>query len=129
MNLEIGAIYEKDIEITEKAVRDFATLSNDMNPLHLDDEYASKSIFKKRVVHGMLIISYLSGILGMDFPGKGTIYLSQNIKFIRPVYVGETIKFLLTVIAAEPHNKYRIRTKVYNEREELVIDGEAQVKV
>ncbi len=129
MNLEIGAIYEKDIEITEKAVRDFATLSNDMNPLHLDDEYASKSIFKKRVVHGMLIISYLSGILGMDFPGKGTIYLSQNINFIRPVYVGETIKFLLTVIAAEPHNKYRIRTKVYNEREELVIDGEAQVKV
>ena len=129
MNLEVGTIYKKDIVITEKAVSDFAILSNDMNPLHLDDEYASKSIFKKRVVHGMLIVSYLSGILGMDFPGKGTIYLSQNINFIRPVFVGETIKFLLTVIDAESHNKFRIRTNVYNERDELVIDGEARVKI
>lgn len=129
MNLEIGEIYEKDIVITEKAVRDFAILSNDMNPLHLDEEYASKSIFKKRIVHGMLIVSYLSGILGMEFPGAGTIYLSQNINFIRPVYVGEKIKFLLTIVDTESYNKFKIRTNVYNEREELVIEGEARVKI
>lgn len=77
---------------SEEDVRAFATLSGDENPLHLDDEYASKTKFKKRLVHGMLLGSACSALLGMHLPGKRCLYLRQTLNFRKPVFIGDRVK-------------------------------------
>ena len=72
-------------------VENFAGLSEDRNPVHLDDDFAKSSIFKQRIVHGMLTASLFSGLLGEKLPGKGTIYLGQNLKFSAPVPIGKKV--------------------------------------
>jgi len=83
--------------ITESDVSIFAGLSGDFNSLHMNEIEAAKSVFGKRICHGMLVASFISTVLGSYFPGKGTIYLSQNLVFKRPVYIGDTITAQVTV--------------------------------
>ena len=92
INYQIGqsAFFEKCI--TDEEVRKFAEISGDDNPVHLDDEYAKDTLFGKRIVHGILVSSLISKVIGTQLPGNGTIYLSQNLKFLKPVYVGETVR-------------------------------------
>ena len=111
---------------TDEDVRTFAKLSGDSNPLHLDEEYASKTKFKHRIVHGHLTSSMFSNILGTTLPGLGTIYFIQNLKYIAPVYIGEEITYEVTIneINVEK-NRVKFDTNAFNQEGQIVIKGEA----
>ncbi len=106
----------------------FAAITGDFNPVHVDEEYAKKSIFKKRICHGMLVSSLFSALLGTKLPGEGSIYVGQDIKFIKPVYIGDTITAKVTITNII-HEKKRIilLTEAFNQNNELVITGEAKI--
>ena len=103
-----GYSYERHISADD--VKNFAEVVGDLNPIHLDEEVAGKSFFKKRIVHGAFLAGLISKILGMDFPGQGTVYISQNSTFKRPVYVDTTVKVEVKV------------TEVLTEERRLVLD-------
>lgn len=115
--------------VTKDVVQQFADFSGDRNPVHLDEEFAAKTIFKRNIAHGMIAGSYISAVIGMDFPGPGTIYLSQNFIFKRPVFVGDEIEIIVTVkdIIVDK-NRLVLQTDCINQNGELVLQGEALVK-
>ena len=92
-----GDEYIMNITFTEDIVNQFALLSGDNNPIHMNDREVDIKYHKKRIVHGMLIGAFFSNIIGTKLPGFGTIYVSQNFDFIKPVYVGETITILVRI--------------------------------
>jgi len=113
-------------EIKEKDIKLFGEITNDYNPAHFDEEYAKKTIFKKRISHGMLIGSLFSKVLGMDLPGPGSIYISQTLKFRRPVYIGDIIKAEVIVKEIDiKKNRVTFGCAAYNQNDEVVIFGEA----
>ena len=121
-----SATYEK--VITDADVRGFAEITGDKNPVHLDDEYASKSRFNKRIAHGFLTGAMISKILGMDFPGPGTVYLSQSMKFLAPCYIGENLKAVVTVTDINEEKKnMTLSTEIFNSEGKLILTGEAKV--
>lgn len=106
----------------------FAGVSGDMNPMHINDAYAKNSIFKQRVVHGGLVNSLFSTVLGTKLPGEGTIYMQQNSKFIKPVFIGDTIKAEVEVTEIiKEKNRVILSTTAYNQNDEKVIVGTAMV--
>lgn len=126
--LHIGdaAFFEKTI--TDSDVVLFADVTGDMNPVHIDEAYAKQSIFKSRICHGGLVSALFSTVLGTTLPGKGTIYLGQNSKFIKPVYLHDTIKAMVEVIEInESRNRVTLKTTATNQNGEVVITGEAVV--
>jgi acyl dehydratase len=115
---------------TDEDVLDFSNLSLDKNPIHLDQSFAEKSIFGKKIVHGMLVASLFSGLLGMKLPGKGSIYLSQSLSFTAPIYIGEKVTATVEVINIRPDKPIvTLRTFCLNSKGLLVVEGEAVVKV
>ncbi|ABG58271.1 MaoC family dehydratase [Cytophaga hutchinsonii] len=96
--LKAGDSYSEVFSYTQEQVSIFAELSGDKNPLHLDAEYAATTMFKKPIIHGILGASILSKILGMHFPGEGTVYLKQEIDFKRPMYVDVQYEAQLKVV-------------------------------
>lgn len=116
--------------ITEKDIRTYAEVVGDTNPIHLNEEVALARGFKKRIAHGMLTGSLVSTVLGTIFPGEGTIYLEQNLKFLRPVYEGEKVTATVTVkeILKPEKGIYKLQTDLKNEIGENVIEGYAVVK-
>jgi 3-hydroxybutyryl-CoA dehydratase len=126
--LDIGQRASMRKTITEADVSTFAQISGDTNPLHLDTEYAAKTIFKERVAHGMLTAGLISAVLGTQLPGVGSIYLSQSLKFVAPVKLGDTIEAEVEVIEKlEEKNRVRLRTVCRNQSGQVVIDGEALI--
>lgn len=126
--LNIGDNAKKIRTFTDEDVQDFARLSGDRNPLHLDEEFASQTCFKHRVVHGHLVSSMFSDILGNILPGLGTIYLKQNMTYIKPVYLGDTITAQVTIIEKNlEKNRVICETNSYNQKGELVVVGQAVV--
>jgi 3-hydroxybutyryl-CoA dehydratase len=126
--LSVGQTYESKVTITEDMIKRFADATGDYNPIHLDEDYAKGTIFKTRVAHGMLQAGILSGILGMRFPGVGTIYLSQTMRFLKPVFIGDEITFSLKVLELiREKNRVRIETVCANQKGEGVLSGEALV--
>lgn len=112
--------------ITERDLELFGEVSNDYNKAHFDSEYASKTMFKKRIAHGMLVGSLFSKVFGMELPGEGAIYVSQNLRFKRPVYIGDEIT--ATVIVKEVNvekNRVTFDCVATNQLDEPVIKGEA----
>ena len=89
--MEIGDGYSFSHTVTEADVANFAGVTTDHNPAHTDEVYASGTMFKHRIAHGMLSAGYISAILGMHFPGPGTIYMGQTLSFVAPVYIGDTV--------------------------------------
>jgi 3-hydroxybutyryl-CoA dehydratase len=129
LKYKIGQTFTKNFAITEEKVNNFASTTGDMNPIHIDEEYAKESIFKKRISHGMLVASHISNVLANDLPGPGTIYLSQTLSFKRPVFIGDiiTVKVEITKIR-EDKNIMFLKTDCLNEQEKIVIEGESCVK-
>ncbi len=116
--------------ISEEDVVQFADISGDRNPLHLDDDFAKKTRFGRRIAHGMLVASLISTVLGSKLPGPGTIYLSQTIKFTAPVFLGDTIKATVTVVDVKEHKPIvTLETHCSNQDGEVVLEGEAVVVV
>lgn len=130
MTYEIGKSVSRTKTFTDSDVRAFAEISTDTNPIHLDDDYAKETMFGKRIVHGMLSASLLSAVLANDFPGPGTIYLGQNIKFAKPVFIGDTITATVTVTNfRENKGILSVDTVCTNQDGDTVISGDAVVKV
>jgi 3-hydroxybutyryl-CoA dehydratase len=114
----------KHIQITEKMVEQFGYLVNDYNPIHFKEEYAQTTIFKKRIAHGMLISSFISGILANHYPGEGSIYLNQELKFLKPCYLGDELTYIIE-LTKKINSKYYLLTNVYNEDNDLILEGSA----
>jgi len=126
--LKIGDSAQISKTITEKDINDFARVTGDFNPLHLDQAYAEKTIFKGRIAHGLLSVGLLSTVLGNILPGHGTIYLSQEIKFLAPVRIGDTITAKVEVLELiSEKNRAKFRTTCMNQDGKEVADGAAWV--
>jgi 3-hydroxybutyryl-CoA dehydratase len=125
--LKVGDQYSFDRKITQQDVVDFSEVSGDKNPIHLDEEYASKSIFAERIAHGFLIGSLISAAIGQHLPGNGTIYLSQSMKFKAPVKIKDTITTTIEVIDFPKENRALLKTTCTNQHGINVIEGEALV--
>lgn len=119
-------VFSEKFEITNDMVLSYSTLIGDKNPIHLDSEYAKQTIFEKPIAHGMLISSFFSKMISETYPGHGSIYLSQNIKFLKPCYIGETINVVLKLINKDK-NKYELSTQIYDSKETLLVDGTALI--
>jgi acyl dehydratase len=128
--MKIGERYEEVITLKRELVEGYADLTGDKNPLHLDDAEARKAGFDRAIVHGMCAASFFSYVLGAKFPGFGTIYLGQSLKFIAPIYVGETVTYHFEVKAKKLEKPiYTIETFVIGQDGNIRISGEAFVKV
>lgn len=126
--LSVGQTYKRSFAITAELIESFARVTGDYNPIHLDEDYARQTIFEKRVAQGMLGAGLLSGVLGCQFPGTGTIYLSQTLKFLKPVFIGDEITLRLEVLEIiKAKNRVRLETAFTNQKGEAVITGEALV--
>jgi len=116
--------------VTGEDVNAFAELIGDFNPLHVDEEYARESRFGGRIAHGVFTTGVVSAALGNELPGPGSIYLSQQIEFRAPVYLGDTITATVEVISWRPDKRIiTLKTNVYNQDEKQVATGEAVLLV
>jgi len=110
--------------ITGADIELFAKATGDVNPVHLDQAYAEKTMFKGRIAHGLLSVGLLSAVLGNILPGHGTIYLSQEVKFLAPVRIGDTLTARVEVIELLPEkNRAQFRTTCTNQDGKIVVDG------
>lgn len=110
---KIGDTYEKEFSFSQKDVEAFAAISGDFNPIHVDASYAANTVYKKPIIHGFLGGSVFSKILGMEFPGEGTVYLNQTISFKRPMYADILYKAVITVKEVDfSKSKAVLETKV-----------------
>jgi len=124
--LKIGDSAQISKTITESDIELFAKATGDFNPVHLDQAYAEKTSFKGRIAHGLLSVGLLSAVLGNTLPGHGTIYLSQEVKFLAPVRIGDTITAKVEVIELIPEkNRAKFRTTCTNQDGKLVVEGTA----
>lgn len=105
-NLNIGDSESYTMVLTDEIVKGFADLTGDYNPVHLDEEFANNSIFKKRIGHGLWASSLISTVLGTRLPGAGTIYLEQKLNFLKPVFIGDTVTARITL--SEKLNKGKV---------------------
>ena len=115
--------------ITDADVKAFAGLSGDRNPVHMDEEYAQHSRFKKRIAHGMISASYFSALFGTKIPGEGCVYVSQSLHFKRAVYLGDTVVATVMVTKVDLDKRrvfFKTTCKVKNK---IVIDGEAELYI
>lgn len=126
--LVIGAKASLKKSFSSADVEKFAAVSLDFNPIHLDDEAGKASIFKQRVVHGALVSSLFSGLLGCELPGKGTIFLGQTVKFSAPVFLNEEIEAVVEVASIHPKRPIvKFTLTATNPEGAVVISGEATV--
>ncbi|SDG93360.1 Acyl dehydratase [Pseudomonas benzenivorans] len=125
--LEVGqtASYSKTVE--ERDIQLFAAMSGDRNPVHLDADYAATTMFKERIAHGMFSGALISAAVACELPGPGTIYLGQQMRFTAPVKLGDTLTVRLEILEKLPKFRVRVATRVFNQRDELVVDGEAEI--
>jgi 3-hydroxybutyryl-CoA dehydratase len=113
---------------TEGDVKAFASLSEDDNPLHLDADYAAGTSFKKPVVHGVLLLGMFSRIFGNEYPGRGSIYLSQTAEFLRPAYLNQNIKAKVSLQEYDSHRRIgTFLTQCFNEAGKKILSGKAEV--
>ncbi len=136
-NNEIGTIYLENLEtgmsrsitkvIDEHAINLFAEVSEDRNPLHLDENAGANSIFKTRIAHGMLSAGLFSALIGERLPGHGSIYMSQNLRFTAPVRIGETVTATVTVTDIIPEKRRVALDCVAKVGDTVVITGDALV--
>jgi acyl dehydratase len=127
--LHVGqqAFIKKSFSFSE--VEAYANLSEDRNPIHLDERAAAESVFGRRVVHGMLVSSLFSALLGQHLPGEGTIFLGLDIQFKGPVFIGEEVTAFVEILAIrEDKPIVTLRTWCENAKGETVVDGQAVAK-
>jgi len=130
MHLKVGDSAEVSKTIADEDVRAFAELTGDRNPVHLDEEYAAATRFGRRIAHGMFAASLISAVLANELPGRGTVYLSQTLKFTAPVFLGDTVTARVTVKGVRGDKPVvTLETVCTNQRGERVLEGEAVVLV
>jgi 3-hydroxybutyryl-CoA dehydratase len=128
-DLSVGQSAELDREVREADLVSFAAVTGDENPLHLDEAYAAKTPFKGRIAHGMLSAGYISAVIAMRLPGPGSIYVSQSLKFLRPVRIGDLVKARVEIAAIDADRGWvTLHTTCLVGRRE-VVKGEAVIVV
>ena len=125
--LEVGQKASISKTVEERDVQLFAAVSGDNNPVHLDAAFAAETLFKERIAHGMFSGALISAAIACELPGPGTIYLGQQLRFTRPVKLGDTLTVELEVLEKLPKGRVRLATRVFNQNAEQVADGEAEV--
>ena len=124
--IAVGDWAEVAKTISESDVYTFAGVTGDFNPAHVNEQYASGTFFKRRIAHGMLSAGFISTVLGTHLPGPGAIYLSQELKFTAPVYIGDTITARAEVLEVKSDkNRVILRTVCINQEGAVVIEGTA----
>jgi 3-hydroxybutyryl-CoA dehydratase len=113
--------------VTEQDVMLFGEISGDLNPVHFDEEFARKTIFRGRIAHGVLCLSYISTVLGMKMPGPGTVFISANSRFKAPVRIGDTVTTVCTVAEVIPEKRRVQFDCVCKVGDTVVVEGEALV--
>ena len=127
-NFSIGEIASFSKTITAADIETFAVLSGDHNPVHLDENYATRTRFGQRIGHGILTASLISTVIGVHLPGPGAIYLSQEIKFLKPVFIGDTITASASIVAFNKEKQVlTLKTECVNQNGDVVLTGEAKV--
>lgn len=127
-SLQPGDTASHSTTITDEMIRAFAALTGDTNPVHLDDNYAASTRFKRRIAHGMIAAGLISAALANDLPGPGTVYLSQTLQFKAPVYPGDTITTTVEVKTVRPDKPIvTLSTFCRNQDNVVVLEGEAVV--
>lgn len=127
--IEVGMSVSYSQTVTDADIKAFSGISGDRNPVHLDEDYAHKSQFKRRIAHGMMTASYFSALFGTKIPGEGCVYTYQSLNFKRPVYINDTVEAIVTVIDVDTEKrrvKFKTVCKVDNK---TVTDGEAELYV
>lgn len=125
--IEKGLSFSYSRKLSKNLIEDFAKVSGDYNPIHLDEDYASTTVFKKPVAHGILMASMFSYIFGNHYPGVGSIYISQNLRFKKPVYVDDVVLATVTVESVN-YEKRRIKfSTVCAVEGSVVVTGDAEI--
>lgn len=128
--IQVGHVAERKRIITEDDILNYAEITGNYNPIHVDEEYAKKTIFKKRMAPAFLVSSMISAILGTQLPGPGAIYLKQSLEFTSPVRIGDEITARVEVAAKNKTTKtVTMKTTCRNQRNTVVITGEAVILV
>ncbi|MBW2538678.1 MAG: MaoC family dehydratase [Deltaproteobacteria bacterium] len=126
--IEVGDRAQFAKTISENDIYLFAGITGDFNPAHVNEEYAKNTFFKTRIAHGILTAGLISAIIGTKLPGPGTIYMRQDLKFLAPVHIGDTISACVEVIEVIPEkNRVKLKTYCVNQENTTVLDGEAMV--
>ena len=128
-DLSVGQSAARTRTVTEADITAFAAVTGDENPVHMDEAYAASTPFKGRIAHGMLSAGYISAVLGVDLPGPGAIYLSQSLRFRRPVRIGDAVEAKVTVTAIDPAKAHVTLATVCTVAGKAVVDGEAVIMV
>jgi len=126
-DIKIGMSESYSQTITDSDVKSFAGISGDHNPLHMSDEYAEKSRFKRRIAHGMILSSFFSALFGTKLPGNGCVYVNQSLNFKKPVYLNDTVTAIVTVIEIDFNKRRVFFDTVCKVKNKIVIDGKAEL--
>ncbi len=128
--INIGLTKKFEVVISESMVKNFAEISGDFSPIHIDEKYAETTTFGKRVVHGMLLASFLSRVDGMYLPGKHGLYFSQNIEFRNPCFIGDKVTVFSKVIDKSEATKIiKIESIITNQNNQILLQGIGRVIV
>ena len=127
--IELGMSVSYSQTITDKDIKQFAEISGDCNPIHLDEEYAKRSRFKKIIAHGMMTASYFSALFGTKIPGNGCVYTSQSLKFKKPVYIGDIVTATVKVTNVDLLKRKVLFKTICKVNNKVVTDGEAELFV
>lgn len=125
--ISIGMSTSYSQTITDCDVKLFAGISGDHNPVHIDEIYAENSRYKKRIAHGLISASFFSALFGTKLPGKGCVYVGQNLNFKRPVYLGDTVTATVTVSNVDVLKKRVFFDTKCTVKNKIVIDGTAEI--
>lgn len=127
-SLTIGQTARYSRRVEERDITLFAAVSGDVNPVHMDADFAAASPFKERIAHGMLTGAFISAALALELPGPGSVYLSQSLRFTAPVKIDDTVTVTLEVIEKiDKGRKVTLACHAHNQEGTLVVEGEAQV--
>jgi len=130
MEIKIGDKFTTTRKVTDALVRQFAEVSGDYNPIHLDEAFAADTRFGKRIAHGMLSGAFISAVLGNNFPDETIVYLSQTMKFTAPTFIGDTITTTATVTNyREDKRIVSLETICTNQNGEVTVKGESAVMI
>ena len=128
-DLHVGMSAQKNYRISYEDVVRFSEISGDWNPAHHDEDYAANSIFRQRVAHGMFSAAQFSGLLGMDLPGLGTLWLKQSLEFHKPAFLDRQYRAVVTVTAIEvATNTVTLCTEAFDQEGDRIVSGEGVVK-
>ena len=126
--MKIGDTAEFAKTVSESDIYQYAEVTGDFNPAHINEDYAAGTFFKTRIAHGMLSAGFISNVLGNQLPGPGAVYIRQNLRFTAPVRIGDTIKAIAEVIDLDKDkNRVTLKTSCVNQEGTVVIDGEAEL--